>query len=240
MKSSLLIFLSFLLTSTVCGQYLRSPEHRFTFTLASNGNQQALSLNWNHVHGIGKKKNFRMGYGLRYTQNWGGSSTFTTAPAELTSGQTGLGVIFSDYVIENLDTLGFSTYSVGSLNAGIFLNYRIGEKWEIEFNIDAVGFSFGREQNATYTTSKASNFSQEQAAAPTSLNLLLTSDNDIGSLNSELLIRYRIHPQWSLQAGPSFLFTEYTTKNKLYLDNARFRNKALMGMFGVSYHPFRS
>jgi hypothetical protein len=68
---------------------------------------------------------------------------------------------------------------------------------------------------------------------------LLTSDNDIGSLNSEILVKYWFNPKWALKAGASFSFTEYTTANKLYLENDRFRNKSLQAMVGISYSPFR-
>lgn len=220
-------------------QYLKSPNQAFDLALSSNGSQSAFALGWSHLHGLGKKKNFRIGYGIRYTQNFGSNATFVTAPAELTSGQTGLGVIFSEYVPENFDTLTFSSYSVGSINLSIHLNYRIKTKWEVEFNIDAIGASFGKKQDAKYETSKNAGFGTTQAALPTSLNLLLTSDNDIGSLNSELMVRYWFKPTWSIKAGATFIFAEYTTDKKLYLDNDRFRNKALMGMIGISYNPFR-
>lgn len=55
----------------------------------------------------------------------------------------------------------------------------------------------------------------------------------------QLINRLQIE-YWSVRAGATFIFAEYTTSNKLYLENDRFRNKALMGMFGVSYSPFRN
>lgn len=238
MKPLLLVFCFLALRGPLSAQYLKSPEHTFFTGYSSNGNQHSINAGWKHLHGFGKKKNFRVGYGLRYTQSWGKNAEFTTAPAKLTSGQTGLGVIFSGYVYENLDTLVFSSYSIASFNASIHLNYRITPKWEVEFNIDALGLSVGKEQNAAYTTSKSAKYENTQSAKPTLPNVLLTSDNDIGSLNSELLVKYSFKPKWSLQCGASFIFTEYTTQNALYLNNDRFRNKALMGMLGFSFSPF--
>jgi len=235
-----LLLLSFLVNALLAdAQYLKSSNQAIDLAFSSNGSQTALSLGWSHLHGLGKKKNFRIGYGIRYSQNFGSNTTFVTAPAELTSGQTGLGVLFSDYIPENFDTLTFSKYSVGSFNLSIHLNYRIKTKWEVEFNIDADGVSFGKKQDTKYESNKNTNFGEVQPASPTSLNLLLTSDNDIGSLNSELMARYWFKPTWSIKAGATFIFAEYTTNNKLYLDNDRFRNKALMGMIGISYNPFR-
>jgi len=74
---------------------------------------------------------------------------------------------------------------------------------------------------------------------PTTLNLLLTSDNDIGTLNSEFFARYWIKPAWAIKAGYTFLFTEFTTNRELTFNNDRFRNKAGMFMVGITYAPFK-
>jgi hypothetical protein len=77
-----------------------------------------------------------------------------------------------------------------------------------------------------------------ESAKPTSLNLLLVSDNDKGSLNSELFARYLIGEKWGIKGGVQFLFSEYTTDTELQQfpePNDRFRNKSLMFSAGVSY-----
>lgn len=117
-------------------QYIKSPHQNFDLSFSSNGSQHAAALGWNHLYEIGKKKNFRLGYRLRLSQNFGTNTTFVTAPAERINEQTGLGFLFSEYVPENSDTLTFSNYSVDSLNLSIHLNYRIKEMWELEFNND--------------------------------------------------------------------------------------------------------
>jgi hypothetical protein len=66
------------------------------------------------------------------------------------------------------------------------------------------------------------------------LNALLISDNDRGSLNSELYGRYWLTDKIGLRAGASFQFTEYTTNRKLTFENDRFRNKILMPFAGIS------
>ncbi|HEX6224292.1 MAG TPA: hypothetical protein VFZ52_07775, partial [Chryseolinea sp.] len=74
-------------------------------------------------------------------------------------------------------------------------------------------------------------------------NLLLTSDNDIGSLNSEFYLRYKFNSKLSLRAGYAFVFSEYRTHTSLSFDegrivNDRFRYKAAMAFVGVTFKPF--
>jgi hypothetical protein len=240
-RIAVLFVFSFGISNLVFGQYLKENNY-YDLTYSTSGKQSVVALNWSHLHGLGKNKKFCIGYGVRFNANFGKNTDFITAPAKLTSGKTGVGVIFSETIIENLDTISFNKYAVNSLNLAIHLNYQVKPNLMVEFNIDAVGLSFGAEQIAHYNSSKRSqspNTEINQAAKPTLYNVLLTSDNDIGSLNSEILVKYWFKPKWALKAGASFSFTEYTTANKLYLDNDRFRNKSLQAMVGMSYSPFR-
>jgi hypothetical protein len=127
-----------------------------------------------------------------------------------------------------------------SLNASIYLNYAFTKKWEVEFNIDAIGFSFGNAVNAQYQSSKRTVESINQTASPTSFNLLLISDNDLGNLNSEIKIKYYFRTNWAINIGGTFIFNEFTTSNKLFKDNDRFRQKSFVPMIGISYTPFKS
>ncbi|MDZ4667709.1 MAG: hypothetical protein SGJ00_07475 [bacterium] len=236
------ILLSLLLVGNLKAQYFKENNY-YDLSLSTKGNQSLASISWNHLHGMGKSKKFSLGYGLRYNANFGKDADFITAPAKLTSGSSGLGVLFSENKLGNFDTVFIPKYMVHSINASIYLNYQFNQKWGMAFNIDAVGFSFGLNQVSQYNSSKKTqspNQAIEQSASPTKTNLLLVSDNDYGSLNSEIYVIYWFKPKWALKGGASFSFTEYTTVNKLYLDNDRFRNKSLQGMIGISYSPFRN
>ncbi len=72
-------------------------------------------------------------------------------------------------------------------NLSINLGYNITSKWYAGFNIDAIGVSFGSSRQGIYysnaTTGTVAN------AKPTSLNILLVSDNDRGTINSEFFTR---------------------------------------------------
>jgi len=222
-------------------RYLKENNY-YDLSLSSNGKQHASAISWNHLHGIGRAKKFSIGYGLRFTSAFGRQADFITAPAKLTSGTTGVGVIFSDNVFGNFDTITLANYNTNSINATIYLNYKINTKLEFEFNIDALGLTFGTSKTADYNSSKriiSPNTNTSQTANPTLFNILLVSDNDLGSLNSEILVKYWLTPKIALKLGGAFLFAEYTTNNKLYLDNDRFRNKTFLAMIGVSYAPFK-
>ena len=215
----------------------------YNLTFSTNGSQHAGALAWNHQHGVGKSKKLSIGYGIRLTSQLGKHANFITAPSSLTTvGGSGPLVIFNENIPGNFDTIHLASYNVNSLNLSIHLNYAFNVKWEAEFNIDALGFSFGAAQNADYNSTKrlqSPNQNTVQPASPTTLNALLISDNDIGSLNSEILLKYWFKPQWAIKVGGTFIFAEYTTDNQLFLNNDRFRNKAFMGMIGISYSPYR-
>lgn len=246
-KIILLLAIVLLYVTIVVGQetkptYFKNGLNNYGFAVSSDGSVSALAINWNHLHTVTKNKKFRIGYGIRFNSNFG-KGDFRTAPSKLTSGVESPLVIFSDDKLENFDTISINDFAVNSLNASIHLNYAFNNKWEAEFNIDAVGFSFGNDVIADYNSTKRLTTnplaSTKQEAKPTSLNALLISDNDIGSLNSEIKIKYYFKPNWALDFGGTFIFAEYTTNNKLFKDNDRFRLKSFIPMIGISYHPFK-
>jgi hypothetical protein len=117
----------------------------------------------------------------------------------------------------------------------INLRYKFNEKILVGFNIDAIGFSFGGRKNGNYINGFEGAMTN---AKPTSFNILLTSDNDRGSLNSELYVKYFLDEKWGVRAAAQFHFTEYTTDVEIQQNpkpNDRFRNKSLMIAFGVTY-----
>ncbi len=208
-------------------------------SIATVGNQSTGTLSWTKLHNVTKNQKFKIGYGVRLTSQIGKDLDFVTAPARLTSNQTGPQVLFSPIFAENYDTIRFSNTQLNALNLNIHLQYTIKTKFDIGFNIDAIGFTFGSKVSGNYISKLSFENNTSQSAKATPFNLLLISDNDIGTLNSELYLRYWVHPKWAIRAGVSFLFTEYTTDKKLRLDNDRFRNKSLQAMIGVSFKPFK-
>jgi len=175
---------------------------------------------WGH-YGFGKSRKFSIGLGLRHSTHIGSDLEYTTAPAKFTSDE------------KNLDTLNLKNSSVNSINLALDFRYRIIDKLSVGFNIDAIGFSFGGEENGDFNKGKLF----PSKAKPTSLNALLVGDNDIGTLNSELYLLYHASSKISIKAGLSYLFTEYTTDKKYIpaIDNDRYRNKSMGGLIGIQY-----
>ena len=194
------------------------------------------ALSANHLWSLGKNKKFKAGLGLRLTNYFGTNQAYITAPAILTSGRTDPGVLFSETIEANLDTLTFSKAQSNSINLSIHLQYTIFKKFDLGFNIDAIGFSFGGSKNGIFKSSIApAGTAISQKAKPTSFNYLLVSDNDKGTLNSELFLRFWIKENMGIKIGLGFLFTEYTTVNKLTFNNSRFRNKSAMPVVGYCF-----
>jgi hypothetical protein len=217
-------------------------------TSYSTGNFAA-ALDWSHLHGIGKgKKRFKIGYGIRYTGYIGADKQYTTAPSKFTSTVQSLGTLFSETILDNIDTLTINnTGQTNSVNVSVHLEYTLGKgmRTDLGFNIDAIGYSFGTKKIGTITSSVLDASSPPVIeATPTKLNLLLTSDNDIGSLNSEFYLRrWNKQKNLALKVGFTFYFSEYTTTEKLSFDNGRilndrFRYKSSMAMIGICWKPF--
>jgi hypothetical protein len=198
------------------------------------------ALSWSKLHEVGKKGKFTIGYGVRFTSAFYSNQDFVTAPAKLTSGVANPTAMFKDNILENFDTLHIHKGNVNMLNASIYLQYKLTPKLEVGFNIDALGFSFGGKKSGTYTSNiYTAGKVTTHTAKPTAFNILLISDNDIGSLNSELYARYWLTPKIAVRAGATFIFKEYTTDKKLSLDNDRFRNKSWQALLAVTFNPFK-
>lgn len=243
LSKALFYFVVLLFANFVCAQEPETKLYRknnnYELAFFAGNSQYGAALSWVHIHSLTKNKRLGAGYGLRFTSQKGKNINYVTAPAILTSKQTGPQVLFTKIYTENVDTFFVSTSSNNLLNISINLQYNFSKKWEAGFNIDAFGIGFGKTVNGLYTSFRDSINSNSQQAKPTQLNLLLVSDNDLGGLNSELFVRYWVSSHTAVKLGPTFLFTEYTTDNSLRLNNNRWRNKALMLMIGFSFNPYR-
>lgn len=222
-------------TQIAGAQALSSTSKFIDVDLGIGDSEGSLALSFNYDKGLGTKKKIVVGFGGRFTSYLGKNQYYVTAPAELTSGSTGLGVIFKENVVANMDTFLIKNSQVNSLNISITLGYNLSDKLMLRFNIDAVGLSFGKHTKGNYINGAQGSI---ESARPTPFNLLLTSDNDRGSLNSEFFARYLLNHKWGIKGGVQFHFTEYTTDIKVQQfpeANDRFRNKSLMFSIGISY-----
>lgn len=234
MKKTVFLSLILLIISQLIYAQSRNQRYADLSIAAVGGFSPALSYNYHW--GIGKNGKFKIGTGIRFTYFSSGKRDLITAPATLTSGEKGPQVLFTENILNNFDTLKVAKVSVGYLNIPIHLQYSFSKKFEVGFNIDAIGLSFGNKQNGTFYASDSKSLNKStQSAKPTVFNLLLVSDNDWGSLNSELYARYWLNDKIGLRAGLSFQFIEYTTNKVLTFENDRFRTKNLLPMIAISY-----
>jgi hypothetical protein len=191
-----------------------------TFSFARN--EGALALHYKHIWNLFKAKKIGVGFGGRITSYVGNNQYYTTAPAELISGN-------------NIDTLLVKSPFVTSLNVSINIHYQVTPKFLAGFNIDALGFSLGSKTQGNYINGSSGAITKGK---PTTLNALLIGNNDYGSLNSELFLNYKFNEKWSAKIGVTYLFTEYTTDTKVQTfpkENDRFRDKTMMLGLGVVY-----
>lgn len=216
-------------------QAQQKHEKTVDLNLAVGSSQGSFAGYYLHNWKIGKHKKIQIGLGGRFTAYLGANQYYSTAPAKLTSGATGPGVLFLDNVTANIDTFLLASPQVFAINAMINLGYDFTDTFSMSFNIDAIGFSFGSQKKGNYINGFMGQFT---TATPTPFNILLISDNDWGTLNSELTGKYKINEKWAIKIGVQFLFTEYTTTTKVQQApeaNDRFRNKSLMFSVGSSF-----
>jgi len=189
---------------------------------------------------IGKKRKWEAGFGIRSTSYFGTKRDFRTAPARLArSTTTPFIIVFAGQKTENWDTLTVQRPFINSVNVSINFGYNFNQRLSGGFNIDLIGFSFGRKGSAILTSNGVTR--TEPGAFTPAFNVLLTGDNDYGSLNSEFFLKYKLSRHWGVRAIYQFYFAEYKTKTvkQTAPDGTvvdRFRNKANTYGAGISYH----
>jgi hypothetical protein len=200
----------------LCLFFTKTWSQSLDFAVATK-KEFAPSVSFQKTYDLGKKKNFQLGWGIRANGYFSGEKEYLTAPA-----------FFTEYNPAKIDTINFSKSSLVSVNALIILQYSF-KKSAIGFNIDAAGFTVGGTQSGVFRATESPSLNKTtQTASPTPINVLLISDSDRGSLNSELYFKQTLKNQNALRFGLSFQFMEYTTKQLLTYENDRFRHKSLM------------
>jgi hypothetical protein len=196
----------------------------------------APSVSFQKIYNVGKKDRFQIGWGIRANAFFSGEKSYSTAPALLTSGRQSIAAFFTEYNPAKIDTLNFTKTNIISINSLIILQYSF-KKSAIGFNIDALGFTVGPKQNGIFRAAESPALNNSnQSAKPTPINVLLISDSDIGSLNSELYYSRKLKNENAIKFGLSFQFLEYSTENILTFENNRFRYKTLMPFFCYSFN----
>ncbi|MFM7852725.1 MAG: hypothetical protein ACKO96_12625, partial [Flammeovirgaceae bacterium] len=184
--------------------------------------QASFSADYFHVWRWGSKRKIEMGVGTRFTSFLSHQQYYSSAPASLACCPA------------KTDSLLVASPQSNSFNVAIQLGYNLTNKIHFGFTIDAIGFSFGREQLTEFRMGKSM---QQVSAQPTAFNILLVHHNDRGMLNSEFFLRYFFNKEWAIKIAYQYLFTEYTTRTKIQWQpeaNDRFRNASNLVGIGVT------
>jgi hypothetical protein len=207
-----------------------------TFGSSQGSVAGAYIYNWK----LWKKQKFEIGIGARWTSYFGSKVDFYTAgPAKYTRSFTiPFLIFFAGQKEENFDTLTVQRPFTNSFNITANLGYHISSKWYAGFNIDVIGFTFGRKSAGIFKGD--GNTLADPNTKPAGFNVLLTGDHDQGTLNSEFFITYKVASRWNIKAVYQFLFVEYKTGMVIQQikdgpSNDRFRNKANNLGLGVTY-----
>ena len=220
----------FIINVMVC-TFTNAQSVKYADLSFSGGTTYGISASYVHNWklGLGKNNRWEAGLGLRYSGAFATDAEFiTSGPAKYTRGNTTpFVIVFAEQLDKNWDTLTVQNPLINSINISANLAVNITEKFGIGLNIDLVGFSFGPQKQGQLESNK---IISNDAVKPTTFNVLLTGDHDIGSLNSEFFIKYNFNDHWGARGIYQFLFTEYETKNieQTFYDgetNRRFRNK---------------
>jgi hypothetical protein len=228
-KTIILTVTSFLLSSTCLlaqKDASKTPptkiNHVFDLSIGSDGKDNIGSLSYGHIWDLGKKRKWRVGYGLRYSGFVGSEKNFLSAPPAFYGNK------------EKTDTVAISKPQQNNIALFLTATYRIKRKFEIGFNVDLVGYSFGATQNANFI---GNNSVIPTRASANSLTALLVGANDIGMVKSENFIGYWVSENWMARVGVSSLFTEYKTSTRLQQDNDRFRGTSIIPFIAIRYCP---
>lgn len=241
MKITLTVLLIAILSAPVFSQVNKADKKdRFVDLAATIGSSRgAVAASYVYNWKLGKKKKWEAGIGARLTSSFGTKQEFTTAPARLTRTTTiPFLIVFAGQKTENWDTLTVQRPWVNSLNATANFAYNFNSKWQAGFNIDLIGFAFGRTSAAVLSSNGITR--TEPLAKVSNFNVLLTGDLDYGNLNSEFFLKYKLNDRWGVRAVYQFLFNEYktTTIKQTAPDGTevdRFRSKANNFGVAVSY-----
>jgi hypothetical protein len=221
----------------------RTPERTADIMLGIGSGQTNLSMSYQFSWWFGQKQKLRMGVGARYNYFSATNKYFVTAPAKIVKGESGPAALFKEPIEANMDSVLLPWAKSSSLNVMVHISYAFTDKLRAGFNIDVIGLSYGVSIPGTYINGNAPDgiYTKPVNASPSTFNLLLVGENDLGSLNSEFFVTYSLNEKWALKGGIQHIFMEYTTDTRVQQlpePNDRFRITPTVACFGV-VHSFR-
>lgn len=201
-----------------------SPRLNHNFDLALGGltDFQIGSIAYQQEWELGKKRAWRLSYGARLSSYIGTDITHVSAPPDF----------YGDEATQ--DSVFVTNPQMNNIVVYIGATYVIKNRVELGFNIDAIGYTFGGDKDATFT---AEGVETATTVNPGSVTALLVGANDIGMLKAEFFAAYKFNNTWKARVGLVSLFTEYRTPTELQAGNTRFRGEGRVPFLAVTYTP---
>lgn len=215
-----LFFGMFLQVQTTQAQEIKNPNNSIELGVGFASDAFVGGIGYYQDWGLGKKKAFRLGYGVRFSAYSGSDVTHISAPPEF----------YNDEAKQ--DSIFVSNPQMNNIAVYIGASYVIRERIELGFNIDAIGYTFGGDKDATFTSNGVETAT---TVNPNSITALLIAANDIGMVRSDFFVGYKFNDNWGARLGYGLLFTEYRTETELQEGNTRYRGNPGTITVGVVY-----
>lgn len=196
--------------------------HNFNLSIGVGSSYQIVSPSYFHTWKVGKRRALQLSYGIRHSHYFGKDVTHRSAPPEF----------YGDEALE--DSVFVGDPKMGNITLFIGASYLIKNRVELGFNIDAIGYTFGGDRDAIFTSSGVET---PVTVSPNSITALLVGANDIGMLKVEIFAGYKFNSRWTARIGVNNLFTEYRTPTELQAGNTRFRAEGTAFMVSGTYTP---
>jgi hypothetical protein len=207
----------------------RSWHHHFDFGAGFWKKENAFSLGWSHLKGIGRAHRFKLGYGLRLNLYRGNEREFLPIPRDLRRDET------------RTDTLVITKARPFSLALGLYMQYDLAARWTLGANVDLVGFAVSLKKISTgvlYSTDLLDSAFLPTTVSAHKYGLFKARTEDFGTLNAELYLAYHLLPKWRIKFGVQKLWTEYRTPLPFVQNNTRYFRHPWLALVGLTFTPF--
>lgn len=228
MKNSIRIALGLLLTIATMFQVkaqeslIATEVSRQDLDLALSAQENGFlgSLAYQRTRMLGRQGQWRLSYGIRYSNFRGRNLEFYSAPVDFYG------------IEEKTDTLFAASPSQNNIALYLGASYNSSGLAEVGFNIDALGYTFGQKTDATFFGSGQQIIT---TASPNQPTVLLVGARDIGMIKAEFFAAFHLTDTWTLRFCFNNNFLEYKTATELQKGNTRFRADPTMGCVALRY-----
>lgn len=165
-------------------------------------------------------------FGGKLLLGYGGRITFLSGDLELTPARRTTGPT----------RVRIDGAKLAMLNANIHAGVVPYERLELGFNLDLAGLTVGSSENASFRSGPGAP-DVRVGAKPTMGNLFGFGPGDLGSLNSEFYVAWRLAPAWTVRAGVSHFLAAYTIDRDLSGGARRYHRFHDLGFVGLRWAP---